>query len=117
MRSDLSSRIWGGLGCLPGGIYGGVGTVPNFYFIWRKTSDRQLRCSKEHIVEAYIYRLVLNNARRSDIRGAMTHALSAEEDIEAADRRAPVQSTANQYGRKTCAQNMVAIGSVRSHAL
>ncbi|GBN11916.1 hypothetical protein AVEN_98209-1 [Araneus ventricosus] len=33
--------------------------------------------------------------RRSDIRGAMIHALSAEEDREAADRRARVQTSAS----------------------
>ncbi|GBN52264.1 hypothetical protein AVEN_262139-1 [Araneus ventricosus] len=34
----------------------------------------------------------------------MTHALSAEEDSEAADRRARIQSSENQYGRKTWSQ-------------
>ncbi|GBN10666.1 hypothetical protein AVEN_78906-1, partial [Araneus ventricosus] len=74
----------------------------------------------EYKVRKYIiitkHDLFRTHDRRSDIRGAITHALSAEEDREAADRRARVQFSANQYGRKTCAQNIVANGSACCHA-
>ncbi|GBM66533.1 hypothetical protein AVEN_179158-1 [Araneus ventricosus] len=43
-------------------------------------------------------------------RETMTHALSAEEDREVAERHARVQSSANQYGRKMCALNVVTNG-------
>ncbi|GBM44938.1 hypothetical protein AVEN_126360-1 [Araneus ventricosus] len=71
-----------------------------------KEEKIQYKVRKHIVITKHLSRI---HCRRSDIRGAMTHPLS-EEDREAADRRARLQSSANQYGRKTCTQNVVETG-------